>query len=323
MVALHHVNLLAFPVVHAGPGAGLLTHNELVVLEVQSNTSNPMRKCELLDQLGAVGAAVEVDLLARSDGQDRETAADVTWRRVLGRQRHKLACLDLAVVDFLLVVVPRGDIVPAQGLSSGGDDGGLLRPDDKLDGIRVDLANLVGHFMWDVVCGVLGLLVDRSGNPRIVVIVRLEIPDAKNLLVAAGSQDIGNVEREGDGADDVIVLEDQEHLPGVGVPDLCGKVGGGRGSDLVVGTLLGLPGGALVAYKGADPVAGATVSEDGVAIWQFGQLLCCDGRDELPLKLASSAGGRTLASRDNKVLPISLEAGEADVGDGARVAVAG
>lgn len=32
---------------------------------------------------------------------------------------------------------------------------------------------------------------------------------------------------------------------------------------------------------------------------------------------------RTLASRHNEVLPISLEAGEADVGDRARVAVAG
>jgi hypothetical protein len=33
--------------------------------------------------------------------------------------------------------------------------------------------------------------------------------------------------------------------------------------------------------------------------------------------------GRTFASRDNKVLPISLEAGEADVGNGTGVAVAG
>jgi len=36
-----------------------------------------------------------------------------------------------------------------------------------------------------------------------------------------------------------------------------------------------------------------------------------------------NVGGRTLASRDNEVLSIFLEAGEADVWDRARVAVAG
>lgn len=55
------------------------------------------------------------------------------------------------------------------------------------------------------------------------------------------------------------------------VPDLGGEVGGGRGSGLIVGTLLGLPGGALVPYEGADPVTSAAMSEDRVAIWGLGQ----------------------------------------------------
>lgn len=137
--------------------------------------------------------------------------------------------------------------------------------------------------------------------------------------MAAGSQDVGDVERESDGADDVIVLEDQKHLTGVSVPDLGREVGGGRGSNLVVGALLGLPGCALVAYEGADPVASAAMSQDRVAIWWLGQWLYWDNW----ARMSFEACERTLAGRDNKILSIFLEAGEADVGDRARVAVAG
>lgn len=276
VMTLHHVDLLSLPIVNASPGAGLFAHDELVVLEVYSNTCNPMRESEFLDLLGAVSAAIEDDLFARGDAQDRQAAADVIWRRVLGGQGHKLAGFDLGIKDLLLVVVSCGDIVPSQRLASSGDDSGLLGPDNELDGIRVDLANLVGHLGRNVVCRVLGLVVNRGSNPLVLVVLRFKIPDAQNLLVAAGSQDIGDVERESDGTDDVVVLEDQKHLTGVSVPDLGGEVGGGRGSNLVVGALLSLPGRALVPYEGADPVAGAAMSEDRVAIWRLGQWLYSD-----------------------------------------------
>lgn len=177
-MTLHHVDLLSLPIVNASPGAGLFAHDELVVLEVQSNTGNPMRESEFLDLLGAVRAAVEDHLFARGDAQDRQAATDVILRRVLGGQRHKLAGFDLGVEHLLLVVVACGHIVPPQGLASGGDDGGLLGPDDELDGIRVDFANLVGHLGWNVVCRVLGLVVHRSSNPLVVVVLRFEVPDA-------------------------------------------------------------------------------------------------------------------------------------------------
>lgn len=46
-------------------------------------------------------------------------------------------------------------------------------------------------------------------------------------------------------------------------------------------------------------------------------------REDVLQGMDGDGRGRTLASRDNEILSVFLEAGEADVGDRSRVAVAG
>lgn len=122
-----------------------------------------------------------------------------------------------------------------------------------------------------------------------------QVEDAEPLADGAGSKDLGmRLVGEGDGADDVLVFEGVQGLARVRVPHLGREVCGASGGESGVRRQARRPHGALVAEKGAYPVARHAVAQLGVVVL---------------------AGG-------NEEVVIVDDGREANVGDGARVAVA-
>lgn len=159
--------------------------------------------------------APEVYPLPRRDGEDGVPAANVVRGRQLRRQGHQLARLDLAVQHLVARAAPRGEVEPAERVVGRRDYRvRILGPSDELDGRLVRaLADL------EAVRG----LDRRAARVSVQRGVRHlgEVEDAELLLGTARGDEVGVVGGVRDGSDDVVVLDGEERLAGVGVPDLA------------------------------------------------------------------------------------------------------
>lgn len=265
MVALHDIDFLAIPIIDASPSARFLANDEPSALEVQTHTGHTVLEMEALQLLRVLAGGKEYHLFTSSDTKNGATVADIGRGAVPRVEESHLARLDLVVEGLFFETLAGVCIVPAQLFASSSNDDELICPDNRLDSVGVELADLertlVGH-VNDSARPV--LLRGNILKPRIVL--HLQAPDAQDLFVASCSNNVIIVGRKCDAAGNVVVLEDKLHFTAVSVPDLDGKVGGGRSGGGVVGAELGLPGGALVTDESADPISSLAMSEHWVAI---------------------------------------------------------
>ena len=88
----------------------------------------------------------------------------------------------------------------------------------------------------------------------------------EQLVVGRRGEEVAAVGREVHALDDVLVLQRELLLSLDGVPDLGGEVCGAGGGLGGVAVEVDAPDGALVALKGADPVAGVALAKHGLSI---------------------------------------------------------
>ena len=186
-------------------------------------------------------------------------------------------------------------IVPAQVLvfAGGDEEVRVAGPDDGFDGALV----VAGA---DLVRRAVGAL-NRSVRVGRSVCSAGDVENAQLLILASCCEHTRTLaRRKGHGAHDVRVVESHEGLAGESVPNLCAEVGAAGCCESGIFGEPCAPNGALVSDERSNPVAGQAVAQHGVLV------LAC--RDHVVLR----AGGGGVEG-----------GGEAQVGDGSRVAVAG
>lgn len=195
-----------------GPGARLLSDNQLASLEVQSNAGNRVGQRNVLELRHCSVLTPKVGRLASSHGKHRLPASNVGRRGDAGAQRNHLARLDLAVQHLLVDAGAAGKIKPSKRLSRGGDDDvGVLRPADELDGVGMHaLANLKAGRSGDGDRGA------RTGSGEL-----RQVKDSQLLFHASGGNQVGVIRRVGNSSDNVVVLESVENFAGMSIPDLA------------------------------------------------------------------------------------------------------
>jgi len=104
-----------------------------------------------------------------------------------------------------------------------------------------------------------------EGDRGLARLLAVEVEEPE-LLVVATRGEHSTVGAEVDALDDVLVLERARLFARGRVPDLGGEVCGARGGQRGIRVEIDAPDGALVALKGAHPVAGVTLAQHGLPV---------------------------------------------------------
>lgn len=217
MVALVHIELLlVVEIIDPHPRIARAARDEATLFAVQRNAGDFVGGLDAFDEAARVEAVEEVGAVAGRDAEDAAAGA------AFGREGVELAAADAAFEVVVADGRARAQVPPADLLVVGGGDEDVQvgAPDDGFDGAAVDArADFVAG-------GCAGVAVDRGagavgagGGGGVAVAAAGEVEDAELLLGAAGGEDLGaRLGGEGDGPDDVRVLEGVEAFAGVGVP---------------------------------------------------------------------------------------------------------
>jgi hypothetical protein len=238
-VALVHIELLLLvEVVHPHPRVGRAAGDEAALSAVQRDAGDLVGGLDAFDEAARVEAVEEVGAVAGGDAEDAACAtasttatATVVAAAVGGREGVELAAADGAVEVVLGDGRARAQVPPADHpvVGGGDEDVEVGAPDDGLDGAAVDArADFVAGGRGRGTVG--GVAVHRGGAHAVraggggggAAGAAGEVEDAEFLLGAAGGEDLrAGLGGEGDGADDVRVLEGVQAFAGVGVPDFA------------------------------------------------------------------------------------------------------
>ena len=245
-MALVHIKLLFLvKVVHPYPGIGRAARDEAALSAVQRDAGDLVGGLDAFDEAARVEAVEEVGAVAGGDAEDAAcatasavaAATATVAAAAVEREGVELAAADGAVEVVLGDGRARAQVPPADHLVVGGGDEDVEvgAPDDGLDGAAVDArADFVagGRGRGGVAVAVAvhrgthAVRAGRGGGGAAAAAG--EVEDAEFLLCAAGGEDLrAGLGGEGDGADDVRVLEGVQAFAGVGVPNFAVESGVG------------------------------------------------------------------------------------------------
>lgn len=207
-------------IIHPRPRIVRTTRHQPAGIIIHRSTGNLVPEIRLLEQSARRRPVKQVHGFARGDSQN-------PWVIRARRKRIQFAAAYGALHSVLEHGVSRAQIPPADlsVLSRRGEDVVIAVPDDGFDGAAMHAgADLVAR---RCACACSGRLGRRGGRQRrrgtaAVAAAAREVEDAELFLEAARRDDLRRgLEREGDGAADVRVLQGVQAFAGVGVPDFA------------------------------------------------------------------------------------------------------
>lgn len=202
-------------IVDLGPGRVDTTSNELLLLRVQCNACNLVLHIDRLQQRSCIVATVEVHRLASCNAQDGHSISNSTGSSY---NVGELASSNISLDSKLLNDRASPQVEPADELVISHRDQNILivGPDNALDGTLV----YTGANLEALVSGNRSAVADFWGSGGVGRLgVGGKIKDSKLLLHATSREQISGVRGEGNGPDDVVVLQGEVGYAGVGIED--------------------------------------------------------------------------------------------------------
>ena len=216
-MALINIELfLLVKVIDAHPSIATAAGDEAPLLAVQGNTSDFVGRFDRFDEPAWFEAVEEVSAVAGRDGEDAPTGTPFGGEGVEFAAAHD-------AFDFVFFDGRAGAQVPPANflvVRGGDEDIEVGAPDDAFDCTAVDArADFVAWGLGGVIAVHCAAHAVWAGGGGGIAAAAGEVEDAELLLCAAGCKNLGSwLGGEGDGADDMGVLEGVQAFAGVGVP---------------------------------------------------------------------------------------------------------